>query len=253
MQLLRLAPLIFAAFTFSSSVLAQAVSVRSDNWYPMNGDPAAEKAGYMIEIVKLALEKAGHTLDYQLMPWERSIDAVRRGEFDCIVGAAKSDAPDFVFPEESLGIVDMAFYGRTDDTFTYTLENLKTKKIAVISGYAYDEGVIDEYITSGASNITITKGDTALEKNIKMLQAQRVEIVIEAPAVMDAQLAEMGLQDKVKRLAAVGEPSDIYLACSPAKATSKEYTQLISAEVIVLRASGELNKILSKYGLSDWK
>jgi polar amino acid transport system substrate-binding protein len=45
----------------------------------------------------------------------------------------------------------------------------------------------------------------------------------------------------------------MYIACSPAKATSAGYIKLIDEGTAKLRASGEFNKILSSYGISDWQ
>ncbi|WP_157729877.1 transporter substrate-binding domain-containing protein [Bacterioplanes sanyensis] len=84
---------------------AQTLSIRSDTWYPMNGDPQADKPGFMIEIAKAIFEPQGITIDYRLMPWERALSEVRAGRIDCVVGAYVEDAPDFVFPEQPWGLI----------------------------------------------------------------------------------------------------------------------------------------------------
>ena len=51
----------------------------------------------MIELAQRIAAEAGHQIDYKIMPWERSVLKVRRGDFDCVVGAYKEDSPDFIF------------------------------------------------------------------------------------------------------------------------------------------------------------
>lgn len=46
---------------------------------------------------------------------------------------------------------------------------------------------------------------------------------------------------------------DGYIACSPAKESSKVLMKLVDEGTDKLRQSGELQKILDKYGLKDWK
>ena len=82
---------------------ADTVTILSDKWYPVNGDPTSSKPGYMIDIAQVILKTNGHFLDYRLAPWTRSISEVRKGRADCIVGAYKEDATDFIFPENSWG------------------------------------------------------------------------------------------------------------------------------------------------------
>ena len=49
------------------------------------------------------------------------------------------------------------------------------------------------------------------------------------------------------------EKAKIYLAFSPKNPKSKSYARLISKGIIEMRASGDLQKILDKYGMRDWK
>ena len=232
---------------------ADTVTIRADEWYPMNGVPGSDKPGFMIEIAQWALAKGGHTVDYKIMPWERAVNETRNGNIDCVVGAYQADAPDLVFPEEAMGMDDSGFYTRTGETYQHSMDNLKTRKLAVIGGYAYDDGPIDAYIATEADNINVSKGNDALEKNIKKLAAGRVDLVIESPPVMDAKLAEMGMSGKITLADTLDDPSALYVACSPAKPSSKDYAKLLTEGVRAMRASGELSKVMAKYGLKDWQ
>jgi len=81
----------------------------------------------------------------------------------------------------------------------------------------------------------------------------RIDVVIDDIAVVGGYLAKTGNTDKVKLAGTPGEPTGLYIAFAPNNPKSEEYAKLISDGMATLRASGELTKILAKYGMSDWK
>lgn len=236
----------------SAFTSADTITIRADSWFPMNGEPGSATPGFMIELAQKAFSKAGHTVDYRLMPWERAVDEVRKGSFDCVVGAYKEDAPDFVFPTENWGMDATKFFKKAGNAWSYSgIASLDSEKIGIISGYAYDDA-FDEY-AKGKSNVQSVKGDDALDKNIKKLMAGRISITVESPLVMNAKLKELGMQGQIVPAGDLGDASEMFIACSPAKPGSKALVELVDSETKALRASGELSNIMAKYGLSDWK
>lgn len=232
---------------------ADTVTIRADHWYPMNGTPGAANPGFMIEIAQQALAKGGHTVDYALMPWERALYSAQKGQIDCVVGAYKSDAPDLLFPENSQGIDTVAAYVKKGSAWRYsTLDALKSIKLGAISGYGYGD-TIDAYIEKNPQSVQLTVGDTALDQNIKKLAAGRIDALIESPAVFDTKLKELKLEGHFEQAGTLSDVENLYIACSPVKESSKTYVKLISEGTEALRQSGELAKILEKYGLKDWK
>jgi polar amino acid transport system substrate-binding protein len=229
------------------------ISIRADKWMPYNGTPNSNKPGYMIEIAEYAFKKRGYTLDYQLLPWERSLEVVRKGFNDCVVGAFKTDAPDFIFHQKSLGKEDVAFYGRVDArTWRYQgIKSFEGYTIAVIGGYSYGPE-IDFYIANPNNKVHIAKGDNALERNLKMLLSQRIDIVLESPTVYEYTSKTMPSGVNIKELDRRKQPNDLYIACSPSKLKSALYAEMIDEGIVSLRKSGELRKILNKYGIKDW-
>lgn len=238
----------------SFSLHAAEVSIRADEWYPFNGDPSSKMPGFMIEIAETILKKHGHTVDYKNMPWERSIDMVRKGKFDCVVGATEDETPDFVFPTVSLGQDSTKFFAKNDSNWKYNgVDSLKLVRLALISGYDYGDE-ISNYVEAqkGTDRVQMLSGNNALDQNIKKLLAGRLDVVAESPMVMNAKLQEMKLSGKLIAVGDLDEPYDLYIACSPAKQSSKVYAELLSKGMDELRASGELKAILDKYGLEDW-
>lgn len=248
--------IVAAMLLFSCATQALTITLRADEWSPFNGDPTSDRPGYLIELATQIFARAGHKIDYQLLPWERAIADVRASKFDCIVGAYKEDAPDFIFPALPLGRDQQGFFRADGLAWQFDQSTLPQQRLAVIGGYSYDDGgAVDTYIKSNtrSSSIHVATGDSPLARNIRMLVAGRVDVTVSSIPVMQAKLDELGLTGKVQQVDTLGDPYDVYIACAPGKILSKTYTELLSRGVQEMRANGELQAILRKYGLSDWQ
>lgn len=245
-------PFLFC-FLIAGAAQADTVVIRADHWYPMNGNPGDTNPGFMIEIAQRTLAQAGHTVDYDLMPWERALHSAENGVIDCVVGAYQSDAPNLLFPENSQGVDITGTFVKKGSPWRYSdLDALKSVQIGAISGYSYGDD-LDAFIQQNPQNVQLLSGDTALEQNIRKLLSGRIDMILESPAVLNAKLKTLNLQGQVEFAGAVGKPENLYIACTPKKASSHAYIKLISDGTQQLRQSGELKKILEKYGLSDWQ
>ncbi|MCP4722513.1 MAG: amino acid ABC transporter substrate-binding protein, partial [Desulfobacteraceae bacterium] len=105
----------------------------------------------------------------------------------------------------------------------------------------------------GSAKIDILGGDDPLKKNILKLKAKRIDVLIEAKAVFDHTVKAMGMADLFRPAGSDGEADPVYIAFSPKHPKSKEYAKMLSDGIEELRQSGELAKILAKYGQADWK
>lgn len=239
----------FLGLLFTGHAYSQTVTIRSDEWFPINGTPGDELPGFQIELA----EKVFDNVDYRLMPWNRAVEEVEAGNFDCVVGSYIDDTPGFILPEENWGMDQTGVFVPVNDSWNYTdAESLMTRKVGVIRGYDYDES-INDYINTRKDVFKVLGGEDALSKNILKLAANRIDTVIESVPVMRAKARELGLEDKFRLAGALAEPQPLYIACSPNKASSEELVSKVDRVTKDLRASGELKRIMRKYGLTDWK
>lgn len=248
--------LLSALLTLPTTATADTITLVADEWCPYNCEPDSDRPGYMIEIAQNIFGKTGHTVVYKNLNWSRSIEDTRQGKYDGIVGATKPEAEDFIYPEENLGSSANSFFVSQQSKWRYQgIKSIETVRIAVIKDYEYGE-LLDLYITDNKSNlkkVQIATGDTALEKNFTKLVNGRIDVVIEDGAVGHYTIKEQGLSDRVQYAGNDGDPSDLYIAFSPNNKNSKSYAEILSLGIAELRASGELKKILEKYGQSDWQ
>lgn len=255
-RIVRTVALVVGVLTMvpASFVSADTVTIRADAWYPMNGDPGAEQPGYMIELAEAVFSRHGHDVDYGNMPWERALQSVREGNHDCVVGAYESDAPDFMFPDEHWGMDQSAFYARPGGDWQYDgIDSLSEVTVATIGGYAYGEA-FDEYRENNPDGFEVLNANNALEQNIRKVAGGRVDVLLESPAVLEAQLQEMGMQGELVKVGELGKPVPMYIACSPANEDrSRKLVDWVDEGTRALRSSGKLDEIMQRYGLEDWK
>lgn len=235
------------------AALADTVTIRADAWFPMNADENADRPGYMIELAEAVFSPQGYEVDYQNLPWERALQSVRNGDYDCVVGAYNSDAPDFVFPDTPWGSDQSVFYVKSGTDWRYDgLASLDDIVVATIGGYAYGDD-FDEYAEDNPERVDVLNANNALEQNIRKVAGDRVDALLESPPVLEAQLERMGMQGELEPAGELGPPHDMYIACSPAnEERSRELMQMVDEGTRELRESGELGDILSRYGVEDW-
>ncbi len=247
----------FCAAAFGLSASAQeTITCRADTWAPFNGDPDSDKPGYVIEIMKAIFEPKGYKIDYKVIPWSRAVKELAEGKFDVAVGASKDDCPDAVFPDQEIADIRFAFFALPSSKWSFKgLDSLAEVKLGAIEGYAYGEE-IDKRIASAkeSGKAELVSGDNALERNVKKLQAGRIDALIEAPQVFSWTVRAMGLQEgSFAKAGELDSPQKNYVAFSQAKASSKSYAKIFDEGMVELRKSGKLSGILAKYGLSDWR
>lgn len=96
-------------------------------------------------------------------------------------------------------------------------------------------------------------GNDPLEKIIKRLSSNRVDVILETGEVFWYTANKLNMKDQFSAAGLAFEKEAIYIAFSPEKKITQEYANILSNGMKGLRTSGELKKILKLYGLEDWK
>lgn len=238
-------------------VQAETITIRADEWLPYNGPLSRKPPGYMIELADAIAAANGHTIDYKTMPWDDAVASARKGDTDCVVGALKSDAEGFMFPDEPWGQSLNGLFALEDLKWEFTdIDSFSSVRIAVISGYSYSEE-IDAYVEQhkdDPSKVSVVESTgRALMNAVSRLVSGRADVVIEDVNVAASTFKRMKMSDRMRSVGVVGDPEPLYIACTPANPRGKQFADMFSAGTAELRSSGKLAEILEKYGLDDWK
>jgi len=241
----------------SAPAFADTITLKADVWCPYNCDPAEAQPGFMIEVAKAALEGAGNKVEYSTMNWARAIAETRQGSFTGIVGAAKTDAPDFVFPTTALGSSNNCFWTKPDSAWKYeSLDKMQPGAIGVIKDYSYGEA-FDKYVKENAKDpkkVDVVSGDNPLELNLKKLQAGRIAAFVEDVSVVKHFMFKNKNDNLVKQAGCINDAdTGLYVAFGPKNPKANEYAKLVGDKMDAMRKDGSLKTLLAKYGLEDWK
>ncbi|MBF0426813.1 MAG: transporter substrate-binding domain-containing protein [Magnetococcales bacterium] len=239
---------------FAIQARADIITLRADAWCPYNCDPGSDKPGLIIDIARAIFGPAGHTIDYQLMPWSRALDEVRKGKVIGAVGALPSEAPDLIYGTNPVTLDEPGFAFKKGMIFKYTgATALDPYRIATIKDYNYDDGEIDAYLKAHeqeTNRIQANTGDHAGVANLKKLLAGRVELALDSHAVLTHLVRQEGVENKVA-LATSGHFTGVHIGFSPVHPRAKEWAELLSSGVDALRKRGEMAAIFARYGLTE--
>jgi polar amino acid transport system substrate-binding protein len=235
---------------------ADEIVLAADEWCPYNCAIGDKNPGFMLEIAKHAFEPHGHTVKYVIAPWARAILGTRKGDYTGIIAAGKEETPDFIFPGVSTGGAAHTFYVNQGIQWKYEgFESLKKIKLGVILDYSYGN-LYNDYILPNKDQATqaiqIVSGANALSSNIGKLLNKRIDVLIEEKSVFLHHLMVHKIPNNFQE-AGVAYQEDLYIAFSPKNEQSKKYAALLESGINDLRKTKQLEVILSKYGLKDWK
>lgn len=240
----------------TTTCFAETITMVADEWPPFNATANNKDEGYMVDIARLVFEEKGIEVQYMTMPWKRALSETRKGTYSAVIGASKTDAAGFVFPEEELARTKLAFYVKKGNPWKFIdIESIKQMRLGAVAGYDYRQW-LNDYIKANSNNpdkVQILTGDVPLQRNLNKLILDRIDVVVDTEAAILWEAKRLGISHDIEPAGYGSEPSFCYIAFSPNKARSLIYAQILSDGIAKLRENGKLQDILDKYGLIDWK
>lgn len=235
---------------------ADNITIAADTWCPINCEINSPYEGFMVHMARVIFSRAGHSIEYKVMPWSRALSEVQAGNINGAIGAPIDECTDCIFPKYEQGMVSLEMFTKKQDSWRYEgLASLKGKTLAVIADYSYSDE-LDAYIKRHKDNrdiIQVAFGNDPLERVIKKLSNDRVDVAIETGEVFWYTANKLNLKDQFSAAGLALDSEKVYIAFTPEKEKSQEYANILSEGMKELRQSGELQKIMERYGLDDWK
>lgn len=226
----------------------------ADEYCPFNCAADRPDLGYMIELLQRSAQSRQEHVIYKVMPWERAIQFTREGQCQALVGTPVNDPSDFIFPALPAGMNINVAWVKRDDHWRYNgVASLANRQIGLIDGYSYGDE-LDRYIATHVKNDThlqIIAGETAIEQNVNKLTRGRINVYVEDLMVIQYRMR----QQKPPPFIVAGEISRLpfHIAFSPRDTQSRARADALSQTVAKMRASGELTRLLNRYGVQDWQ
>lgn len=182
MTFLKIASAVLLSLGLSSGALAQSAKMGVGEWAPYIGESLPDD-GLHGARVREVMKAAGYDLDLEYLPWKRTFEQTKRGDFVATFPWSHSDdrAADFIYPETPLEEqTDVIFYSKKkhpDGLAVKSIEGIKSEglKVVGLAGYWYESALkaagVDIHTVSSEANAW------------KFLQAGRADIMIENEVV----------------------------------------------------------------------
>jgi polar amino acid transport system substrate-binding protein len=238
-----------------NDVRANIVTFCSDPWVPYAGYEDAEQPGYIIDVLRAIYEPLGHEVRFVNLPWSRCLRDTRNGVVSGLAGADFHEAPDFIFPKEAIGVTWPTFFTSVDSEWTYSgPESLKDAVIGIIQDYTYSRD-FDDYVRRAhkTERVYTVTGQDALAQLIAAVRDGKITAFVENMPVVYQTLKELGADsDSLRNAGSAGPGAILFVPFSPRVPASFQYADQFDEGIERIRESGELDAILSVYGVSDW-
>ncbi|MCP4350770.1 MAG: amino acid ABC transporter substrate-binding protein [Desulfobacterales bacterium] len=242
-------------FLHISPSYAETITFAIDEWCPYLCDPNVNNGlkGYMTDIASIVFQKAGYNTEFKKIPLERAVMMCHKGKIDAILSVYREDAPGMIFPEKEQGLSSNIFLTRKANPWKYaSMQSLnQIKKLGLVKGYEYP--VIEKFIKAHPEKITEVKDKNPLETLLKMMLKDRIDALLDDRVVIQYTLKKMKLTELFTEAGTPEDSNPLYIAFSPVNPESKKYAEILMKGIEELRKSGELVKIMNKYGMQDWK
>lgn len=238
------------------SVSARVVTVRSDIFCPFVCAAESDHPGYVIELTGAAFALHGYRVDYQVIPYARAIEATRRGAFDAVAAVAAEDTPGFVF-SHVVGLSPTVLATRKGSGFVWRgPQSLEPLRLGAVIGIESWGSAVSGYIAANRDNpdrVDFSGGTEPYAMNVRKLLAGRVDVIADSGPVLGHTLRRLGVTDAIEIHPVPSEVQPLMMAFSPANERSTELVRLFNDGLGRIRSSGELARILARYGIADWE
>ncbi|WP_281558510.1 transporter substrate-binding domain-containing protein [Thalassomonas sp. RHCl1] len=224
-------------------------------WCPFACEAQAEQEGFAIEIAKHAFAEMNIKVVYFNMPYDRALREVREGSVDGVIPTFKEEAPEFIYPQQSISVTKYCFYTKPYKNWQYTgIPSLEKINFLATSGYSYSQD-IDLYIASmkGSHSVELLKGEDIPQRMFKMLEYERFDALLDDSMLIDFMKANTGHGADLRVAGCLDVINHGYLALSPKhKPRSAYFADVFDKGVGILRSKNKIKAILKKYGIDDW-
>ncbi|MGB4073977.1 substrate-binding periplasmic protein [Pseudomonas sp.] len=251
------------ALTLSSTAnAAQPLQVALDDYCPYyckadtpGEDRLADPPGFVIEILQHAFGSGPDDIRYHFLPWKRSVQELSQGTLDAIVIAAREEAPELVYPSIEQGRSQGCFYKKRGAPWVYAgPDSLPHVRLTLIESYLYGEP-LNSYLGRAGQDgkITYISGNQALLRIFQMIARGRTDATAEDSMVAAYLLQKSGLKQSIDNAGCYQGGLDFYVGFAPHNPDSAAHAKALDEAMVELRSSGQLAKILGRYGLVDWR
>jgi len=202
-------------------------------------------SGIDIDIIDKIYSEAGYQIEYKIVPWDTSINMMKKGLADIIPAIAiNKEREDFLnFSINYRNESRYNFYtSKENDIFINNIDDLKGKRIGVLAGYTY-------YSDFDKNNTFHRDINVKEEIMFRKLMKGQIDVIILNSYSGDYIIKKLGLGNKVKvenYKHVEADTSETRIGFCKIK-DNKEAINLFNKKYLELEKDGIIKKITNKY------
>ncbi len=245
-----------ASFCLSANARADTLTAVADAWEPYT-QAEGTHPGYIPELVTEAMKLSGHTVKYRLWPFQQCLEALDSGKVDMILGIYSSEAEPrkYQFDKKLIfGLSTNHFFTLTTSKWNYKNPN-SLQNMSIGLAFGYDWGELNEPAASKKIRVDWISGSNPMEKSLRKLVAHKIDVIADDELVVKNTAKRIGVLQQIREAGQLGSSNNVYVTFPPATVPgkSKIYLQNLTDGIQKMRQNGSFQRILAKYGVSDWQ
>ena len=213
--------------------------------------------GYLVEVAQRALEAKGFRSRYEVGNWARLRQNLAQATTPHVVLGLVRDADTektYRLTQRPIATVPNCFFVRQSDPWSYRQpSSLAGRKLGLNHGYEYPTGLTAGLQQLGPK-VTINRvaGEAPAPQHLQMLLLGRSDTVLQDRLVFEREIRRSRAAGKLRSAGCVEEGDDgFYLGVPAHLPNASVWAQRLDQGVAVLTQSGELARILARYGVTE--
>lgn len=238
-----------------SSLVAEPVRLVADDWCPQHCEGDPQYPGYVVEIVgqALALRRVPYSIVYQ--PWLRAMKSVESGAYDGLLTPTEQAYAQYLYPQQAVGYQDYCFYVRADDPWQFqAYPDLLGKRLAYLQDSGF--GALGDYIAEHRERIVVQEfagGQGYTRKLFDFLRRGRTDLIIMTSDVYQYAVKRGEISEDFRSAGCLGHEKMVVGLSAAHPERSRLIAEQLDAGIAELRRTGQLERILGRYGMPLWR
>lgn len=242
----------------SATVLADesvnncSLSLGYDVWEPYQYVEVSGKVvGLDIELVTAVVEEMGCEVNYIQGTWVKSLEELRKGEVDMLLGASKTEAREqFALFSDAYRMEEFSLYVRKGDEKHSAYQSIEEfidnrSSIGIVEGYYYGPSV--SIMLDGSATSKLFVSSIIGELNVARLLDQDIDGYLEDSFIGNSILRRKGLSEYIVAHGYTIQTGDIYVMFSK-ESVSPEQVANFNVALAKVKNSAEYAEMMKRYG-----
>jgi polar amino acid transport system substrate-binding protein len=242
----------------SATVLADesvnncSLSLGFDVWEPYQYvEVSGNVVGLDIEVISAVVEEMGCEVNYIQDTWMNSLEQLRKGQVDMLLGASKTEAREqFALFSDAYRMEEFSLYVRNGDTKHSAYQSIEDfidnqSRIGIVEGYYYGPSV--SIMLDGSATSAFFMSGIIGELNVARLLDQDIDGYLEDSFIGASILRRKGLSEYIVAHGLTIQTGDIYVMFSR-ESVSQEQVADFNSALAKVQASDKYADIMKRYG-----